>query len=75
MVEITVPNFPFDVSRGTHTVPLTSTVFVDATDVRLVDSKEFYGFAPQKIVGLKYTGYRVFVERIESTTNAAGKIK
>lgn len=33
-----VPDFPFDPSRGTHTVPMTDRIYVDRSDVRLVDS-------------------------------------
>jgi hypothetical protein len=35
----TVPDFPFDPSRGTHEVPMTSRVFVDRCDVRLEESE------------------------------------
>lgn len=62
---LNVPNFPFDASRGTHEVPFTHEVYIDRSDIRLVDSDDFYGFAPNKTVALKYTGYRVHVERIE----------
>lgn len=66
---MTVPHFPFDVSRGTHEVPFSHQVYIDRSDVRLVDSDDFYGFAPNKTVALKYTGYRVHVERIVADNN------
>lgn len=64
---VSVPNFPFDVTRGMHDVPFSHTVYIDRSDVRLVDSDDFYGFAPDKTVALKYTGYRVHVDRIEES--------
>eukprot|EP00604_Paraphysomonas_vestita_P003143 CAMPEP_0174820862 /NCGR_PEP_ID=MMETSP1107-20130205/4962_1 /TAXON_ID=36770 /ORGANISM="Paraphysomonas vestita, Strain GFlagA" /LENGTH=619 /DNA_ID=CAMNT_0016037017 /DNA_START=191 /DNA_END=2050 /DNA_ORIENTATION=+ len=63
-----VPDFPFDPSRGTHTVPMTDRIYVDRSDVRLVDSDDFFGFAPNKIVGLKYA-CRVRVTSIETDSN------
>jgi glutaminyl-tRNA synthetase len=72
---LTVPNFPFDSSRGSHSVPLEAIVYVDRADVRLVDSEDFYGLAPQKIVGLKYA-YRIFVDTVEgdATTGAVSTV-
>lgn len=31
-------------------------IYVEKNDVRAVDHKEFFGMAPNKIVGLKYAG-------------------
>lgn len=66
---LSVPNFPFDVSRGSHDVPFSASVYIDRSDIRLVDSDDFYGFAPNKTVALKYTGYRVHVDRIETAAD------
>lgn len=35
-------------------IKLTKTIYVDRDDARTVDSKDFFGIAPNKIVGLKY---------------------
>jgi len=51
---ITVPDFPQDPSRGSHAVPFTTEICIDQSDFRLEDSKDFYGLAPGKVVGLKY---------------------
>jgi hypothetical protein len=34
-----VPDFPFAPDRGSHTVPMTDHIFIDRSDVRLVDSE------------------------------------
>lgn len=52
--ELTVPDFPFDPARGSHTVAIESTIYIDESDFRTVDSEDFYGLAVGKIVGLKY---------------------
>ena len=58
---INVPHFPFDAKRGSHAVPLPKVntqgeiiIYIDHSDFRMVDDKDFYGLAPNKIVGLRY---------------------
>jgi glutaminyl-tRNA synthetase len=56
---IAVPDYPHDLERSTkekafHNVALTPKVFIDSSDVRVQDAKEFYGLAPNKHVRLKY---------------------
>jgi hypothetical protein len=34
-----VPDFPFDPARGSHTLPMTDRIFIDRSDVRIVDSE------------------------------------
>ncbi|KAL8878306.1 MAG: hypothetical protein Q9192_008481, partial [Flavoplaca navasiana] len=41
-----------DPSFGTHVVPFTKTVYIDRSDFREVDSKDFFRLAPGKSVGL-----------------------
>lgn len=50
-----VPNFPKDDTKGKHTVMTSKTIYVDRSDVRVEDSPKFYGIAPGKRVGLKYS--------------------
>lgn len=51
---VEVPNFPFDLTRGSHTVSVSQTLFIDRSDFRLIDDADYFGLAPQKFVGLKY---------------------
>jgi len=69
--DITIPNFPFDPTRGSHTVRIENTVFIDKADFRTEDSEDYFGLAPGKVVGLKYA-FRVRCESVE--TNAAGEV-
>ena len=60
---VTAPYFPKDPSKGGYTITLTKEFYVDRSDVRLDDNKDFYGFAPNRVVGLKYC-YAVRVKEI-----------
>ena len=50
--EIELPFAPKDPSMGSHIVPFTRTVYIDRSDFREVDSKDFFRLAPGKAVGL-----------------------
>jgi glutaminyl-tRNA synthetase len=52
--EISVPDFPFDPSRGSHKVVMGSEIYIDRQDFRLEDSEDYFGLAPDKSVTLKY---------------------
>ena len=60
--------FPKEPEKGGYTMILTKENYIDRSDVRLKDSKDFYGFAPGKLVGLKYA-CPVKVQEIETGPN------
>lgn len=49
--DVEVP-FGKDPAMGVHTVPFTKTVYVDRSDFREVDSKDYFRLAPGKATGL-----------------------
>lgn len=51
-----VANSPTNESLGAHTITLTEVIYIDSSDFRMVDSKDYYGLAPNKAVGVKYQG-------------------
>ena len=55
-------------ARGSHRVSLTKVVYIDQSDFRLVDSKEYYGLAPNKTVGIKYAGHITCTNVITSSS-------
>lgn len=63
-VECTVPDFPHDASRGSHTLSTSTKVYVDRSDVSVVHDSDFFGMMAGQVVGLKYLG-KVLVEAIE----------
>ena len=50
--DLVIPFSPKDAAMGTHTLHLTKTVFIDASDFRTEDSKGYFRLAPGKSVGL-----------------------
>jgi glutaminyl-tRNA synthetase len=67
-----VPNVATDESAGSHTITVTSTIYIDASDFRTVDSDEYYGLAPGKAVGLKYYGGNLVCDKVVMTGSGDG---
>ena len=67
-----VPNLPTDKSAGSHTITLTSKIYIDATDFRMQDESQYYGLAPQKAVGLKYHGGNLVCDAV--TQRVEGRV-
>jgi glutaminyl-tRNA synthetase len=59
-----VQNSPTDASSGVHTVTLTSTLYIDASDFRMEDSSTYLRLAPNKTVGLKYHGSNLICDEV-----------
>lgn len=51
-VDLDIPFSPKDPKMGSHKVRLTKTVYIDRSDFREVDSKDYFRLAPGKTVGL-----------------------
>eukprot|EP01028_Stygiella_incarcerata_P003419 TRINITY_DN167_c0_g1_i1.p1 TRINITY_DN167_c0_g1~~TRINITY_DN167_c0_g1_i1.p1 ORF type:complete len:785 (+),score=231.16 TRINITY_DN167_c0_g1_i1:436-2790(+) len=49
-----LPNHPKNESMGTRSVKLSNVVYIEDTDFRMEDSKDYYGLAPGKEVRLRY---------------------
>lgn len=63
---VTALDFPFDAARGNHTITLNeNALYIDATDFRTEDTADYYGLAPNKLVNLKYLGFRILCEHVE----------
>jgi len=67
----TALHFPRDPAQGGYTITLTKEFYVDRSDIRLEANKDFFGFAPGQLVGLKYAS-PVRVKQI--VTDASGEI-
>ncbi len=55
-VKVTANHFPKYPEKGSYELTVSKNIWVEREDVRETDSAEFFGFAPGKIVGLKYFG-------------------
>jgi glutaminyl-tRNA synthetase len=59
------PLFPREPDRGSRTVTLTNTIYIERKDFRDTLTEDFWGLAPGQMVGLKYASYALkFVERV-----------
>eukprot|EP00953_Heterococcus_sp_UTEX-ZZ885_P027769 14860-Heterococcus_DN1.PRE.1 len=45
--------------QGSREIVLGSQIYIESTDFRSVDSSDYFGLAPGKLVGLKYAGTRL----------------
>ncbi|KAM3914959.1 glutamine--tRNA ligase [Leptodactylus fuscus] len=70
--DVKVPNFPADESKGFHSVPFSSTVYIEQTDFREVMEKGYKRLTPDQPVGLRHTGYVISVQNIIRDRN--GKV-
>ncbi|XP_075289085.1 glutamine--tRNA ligase [Opisthocomus hoazin] len=71
-LEVLVPNFPADESRGFHKVPFQPTVYIEETDFREEVDKGYKRLAPGQPVGLRHAGYVIAVQNI--IRDASGRV-
>ncbi|KAI0399712.1 glutaminyl-tRNA synthetase-like protein [Xylaria palmicola] len=58
-VEVDVPFSPKNPEMGSHKLKFTRTVYIDRSDFREVDSKDYFRLAPNKTVGLLQAPYPI----------------
>ncbi|XP_041130173.1 glutamine--tRNA ligase-like [Polyodon spathula] len=63
-MEVKVPDFPADESRGSHSVHFSSTVFIEQADFREVTEKGYKRLTPDQPVGLRHAGYVISVQKV-----------
>ncbi|KAI8613566.1 tRNA synthetases class I, catalytic domain-containing protein [Chytriomyces sp. MP71] len=69
---ITVPNKPRDDNMGTHVIPFTRTVYIDASDFKEQDDPEFFRLILGKSVGLLNVPRPVIAKEV--VKDASGKV-
>jgi glutaminyl-tRNA synthetase len=69
-----VSNIATDESKGFHDVTMTDVIYIDSNDFRMEDSKDYYGLAPGKAVGLKCYGGNMICDNMVTDTKT-GKIQ
>jgi glutaminyl-tRNA synthetase len=69
--EIMIPNYPFDLTRGNHTMKMEKTLFIDRSDFRIMDDPNYFGLAGDgmKMILLKYIGKRIVCNSYETNEN------
>ncbi|KAL8729403.1 MAG: hypothetical protein Q9181_005027 [Wetmoreana brouardii] len=71
--DVELPFSPKDPAFGTHTVPFTKTVYIDRTDFREEDSKDFFRLTPGKSVGLLKVPFPIKATSFEKD-NSSGQV-
>ncbi|KAM0615543.1 hypothetical protein ACHAQF_003325 [Verticillium nonalfalfae] len=72
-IELDLPFSPKDPKMGSHTVKFTSTIYIDRSDFREVDSKDYFRLAPGKTVGLMNAPHPIKATSF-TTDEATGKV-
>lgn len=74
--KISVPDFPNDISKGSHEVSLDKVVFIDGSDFKENPEKGFRRLAPNQTVGLKHAGLVITVlEIVKKSDQSISEIK
>lgn len=60
------PKYP---DRGTRQLPLSRIIYIERSDFREIDSNDYYGLAPNKIVGLRYAPCNIYCYSVVKNTN------
>ncbi|EAL62672.1 glutamine-tRNA ligase [Dictyostelium discoideum AX4] len=69
--EINAPNIPSKPEKGTHKIDFSRIVYIERSDFRMEDNKDFFGLAPGKEILLKYA-YNIKCEKV--IQDADGKV-
>uniref|UniRef100_A0A8C6RR45 Glutaminyl-tRNA synthetase 1 n=1 Tax=Nannospalax galili TaxID=1026970 RepID=A0A8C6RR45_NANGA len=68
-LDIQVPNFPADETKGFHQVPFASTVFIERTDFKEEPEPGYKRLAWGQPVGLRHTGYVIELQNVVKSPN------
>uniref|UniRef100_A0A665SXS9 Glutamine--tRNA ligase n=1 Tax=Echeneis naucrates TaxID=173247 RepID=A0A665SXS9_ECHNA len=71
-LNVSVPDFPANEAKGSHTVPFTRTIFIEQSDFREVMEKGYKRLTPEQPVGLRHAGYVISVQKV--IKDAQGKV-
>ncbi|KYQ47683.1 putative glutaminyl-tRNA synthetase [Trachymyrmex zeteki] len=71
-IKLTTSDFPNEPERGHHEITFDEIVYIEATDFKEIEEKNFRRLTPKQSVGLKHTGTIVTFESIEK--DASGNI-
>ncbi|CAF0782400.1 unnamed protein product [Adineta steineri] len=68
-IELTVPNFPADESRGSHTIKFDSVIYIEKSDFTEKPAKDYKRLAPNQPCGLRHAGYIITVQEVVRDSN------
>lgn len=69
---VQAPIHPARPEMGTREMPLSRVLYIEQSDFRVQDSKDYYGLAPSKEVALRYAGVNITCSRaVQDTATGA----
>ncbi|XP_028907369.1 glutamine--tRNA ligase [Ornithorhynchus anatinus] len=71
-MNVLVPNFPADETKGFHQVSFSSTIYIEQTDFKEVLEKGYKRLTPNQPVGLRHAGYVISVQNV--IKDASGRV-
>ncbi|KAF4520480.1 hypothetical protein B566_EDAN004731 [Ephemera danica] len=71
-VELSVPNFPSEPARGSHTITFAKELFIEASDFKQDPEKGYRRLAVGQSAGLRHAGVVLTVQKM--TKDAAGQV-
>ncbi|XP_030425129.1 glutamine--tRNA ligase isoform X1 [Gopherus evgoodei] len=71
-LEVFVPNFPANETKGFHKVPFQATIYIEQSDFREVVDQGYKRLALGQPVGLRHTGYVIAVQNV--VKDASGQV-
>ncbi|XP_076313603.1 glutaminyl-tRNA synthetase [Tachypleus tridentatus] len=75
-IQIEVPNFPADPSKGSHMVTFGKVIYIEESDYREIPEKGYRRLTLEQPVGLRYTGYVIlFQKAIKDSTGRVTEIE
>lgn len=70
---IAVPNFPNDLSKGSHQVILDSVIYIEKSDFKENPEKGYHRLSSEQTVGLRHAGYVIRVTEVKK--DAKGEVQ
>lgn len=62
--EVSMPNFPADESKGSHTVPFGKTLYIEQSDFKETADKNYKRLSLKQPVGLRHVGLVISVDKV-----------
>lgn len=62
--DVTIPDFPANEAKGSHTVPFSRTIYIEQSDFREVMEKGYKRLTPEQPVGLRHAGYIISFQKV-----------
>nr|CAG4651602.1 EOG090X01EL [Triops cancriformis] len=66
--DVEVPDFPNEPNKGSHKVILSNVIYIEQSDFKEVEDKNYRRLTPKQSVGLRHAGYVLSVSKVIKNT-------